>query len=59
MRLLTFLNTTGARRLNAAILGAGVLPFSGAMTRIAHASTEPESQHTMNAADQDKHGHDG
>ena len=53
MRSLTLLNTIGVRSLKPAILGGCVLLFSGAMTSVAHAATEPQSQHaTADAADQ-------
>ena len=55
MRSLTLLNTIGARSLKPAILGGCVLLFSGAMTRVAQAATEPQSQHaTADPADQNK-----
>ena len=55
MRSLTLLNTIGARSLKSAILGGCVLLFSGAMTSVAQAAPEPQSQHaTADPADQNK-----
>ena len=54
MRSITVLNTIGARTLKSVILGGCVLLLSGAMTRIAQASPEPQEHPAAAAADQNK-----